>query len=730
MEKLTVKLKNCYGIRDLEHEFHFDQGNTHVIYAPNGSMKTSFAKVLQDLSHNREPSDRIFTQREATWTVVDQDSNSLKPDSIFVVESYEQSFRSEKMTTLLANTNLKRDFEEAHASVDAALSTLHRPLSKSAGFTKEVWETLCEDYGVDRNDVCSAVKAAYDEIQLSGIRDVADIRYKDVINEKTLDFLNSPGLRKHLDEYIAKYDELLERSRFFRKGSFTHYGAASVAKALRENKFFEADHSIRLADREGPATEVADSDEFETQIKEERDRILEDPELHARFENVDSQLNSRKELRALRDMIAGRPELLKELSDLSTFRRRLWQAYIGNARDEASGYLKTYAQARARIDEIIKAASGEVTQWDKVVAEFNRRFDVPFRLRVENQNDVILRDTAPSIVFSYTDGIETAEVGDSSLIEILSMGERRALYLLNILFEIRAREHTGTTSLLVFDDIADSFDYKNKYAIVEYLRDIQQNQNFRLVILTHNYDFYRTVRSRLGIEKTAAECERSGDKLTLQKPKFRNPLGHWKNQMSRDRRCFLAAVPMVRNLVEYTKSTDCDEYAALTRVLHIKDGSDSVTLSELASLYAKIMNVKVTADETGAIAAILEQAERIAQGDDGTALENKVILAMATRLRAEKYIFDELRTSPKTEEFKRNQTAELVDRFKQTYPERTDVLAVLDRVLLMTPESIHLNSFVYEPLVDMSDTNLRQVYSEVKHLEEESAWRSARSLTT
>ena len=138
MEKLTVKLKNCYGIRDLEHEFHFDQGNTHVIYAPNGSMKTSFAKVLQDLSHNREPSDRIFTQREATWTVVDQDSNSLKPDSIFVVESYEQSFRSEKMTTLLANTNLKRDFEEAHASVDAALSTLHRPLSKSAGFTKEV----------------------------------------------------------------------------------------------------------------------------------------------------------------------------------------------------------------------------------------------------------------------------------------------------------------------------------------------------------------------------------------------------------------------------------------------------------------------------------------------------------------------------------------------------------------------------------------------------------------
>lgn len=721
MERLNVKLQNCYGIRGLEHQFDFGQNNAHVIYAPNGSMKTSFAKVFKDLSRNEHPSDRIFTERETSWTVVDQDGEALAPDSIFVVESYEQSFRSEKITTLLANAELKSDFEEAHASVDTALNTLYGPISKSAGFKKGLWETLCEDYGVDRNDVYSAVKAAYDDIESNGIPHFADIRYKDVINDKTLDFLNSSELRKQLDEYIEKYDELLEKSRFFRKGSFTHYGAASVAKTLKENKFFEANHSVRLADREGAATEVVDSEEFETEIKQERDRILKDPELHARFENVDSQLNNRKELRALRDTIASRPELLKELGDLSTFRRRLWQAYLGSAPDEAAAYLKIYEQARSRIEEIVNAASQQTTQWDKVVSEFNRRFDVPFRLRIENQNDVILRDTAPSIVFSYTDGIETAEVGDSGLIEVLSMGERRALYLLNVLFEIRARENTGSISLLVFDDIADSFDYKNKYAIVEYLRDVQQNQSFRLVILTHNYDFYRTVRSRIGIDKTSAACERSGDKLTLQKPKFRNPLGYWKNHMSKDRRCFLAGVSMVRNLVEYTKSTECEEYTVLTRVLHIKDGSDSVTLSELARTYARIMTVDVTGDETGALAAILEEAERIAVGDDGTALENKVILAMATRLRAERYMFDELKTSPKTEKFKKHQTAALVDRFKQTYPERTGVLAVLDRVLLMTPESIHLNSFVYEPLVDMSDTNLRQVYTEVKDLEEESA---------
>jgi hypothetical protein len=31
----------------------------------------------------------------------------------------------------------------------------------------------------------------------------------------------------------------------------------------------------------------------------------------------------------------------------------------------------------------------------------------------------------------------------------------------------------------------------------------------------------------------------------------------------------------------------------------------------------------------------------------------------------------------------------------------------------MTPENIHLNSFMYEPILDMSDQHLRKLYTEV-----------------
>jgi wobble nucleotide-excising tRNase len=66
-----------------------------------------------------------------------------------------------------------------------------------------------------------------------------------------------------------------------------------------------------------------------------------------------------------------------------------------------------------------------------------------------------------------------SETDISKLLTVLSNGEKKALYILNIIFEIEERKKTSMDNLLIFDDIADSFDYKNKYAIIEYLRFCQ-----------------------------------------------------------------------------------------------------------------------------------------------------------------------------------------------------------------------------------------------------------------
>ena len=48
--------------------------------------------------------------------------------------------------------------------------------------------------------------------------------------------------------------------------------------------------------------------------------------------------------------------------------------------------------------------------------------------------------------------------------------------------------------------MADSFDYKNKYAIIELLKELNDNSLFHLIILTHNFDFYRACANRLSIK--------------------------------------------------------------------------------------------------------------------------------------------------------------------------------------------------------------------------------------
>ena len=85
------------------------------------------------------------------------------------------------------------------------------------------------------------------------------------------------------------------------------------------------------------------------------------------------------------------------------------------------------------------------------------------------------------------------------------MSKRRAMYLLYILFDLEALQRKAVQGngkyLIILDDIADSFDYKNKYAIIEYLADVTKNEHIDTLILTHNFDFYRTVTSRLSIPR-------------------------------------------------------------------------------------------------------------------------------------------------------------------------------------------------------------------------------------
>jgi hypothetical protein len=186
-----------------------------------------------------------------------------------------------------------------------------------------------------------------------------------------------------------------------------------------------------------------------------------------------------------------------------------------------------------------------------------------------------------------------------------------------------------------------------------------------------------------------------------------------------DKNKLIASIPFVRNLVEYTKGVTDPDYLNLTSLLHIKAGSEAILKSDLERIYNVIFpNEHQTFDagNTKVIDLIFASADECLQSAECANLEIKIVLSIAIRLKAEKFMFSKIadKSEPST-----NQTYKLFKRFTTDFganPAEEDNIKLLDQVNLMTPENIHLNSFMYEPILDMSDEHLKKLYEDVSKL--------------
>ncbi len=48
MDELRLDLSNCYGIQKMNTSIDYSNNNVAIIYAPNGTMKSSLAKTFGD----------------------------------------------------------------------------------------------------------------------------------------------------------------------------------------------------------------------------------------------------------------------------------------------------------------------------------------------------------------------------------------------------------------------------------------------------------------------------------------------------------------------------------------------------------------------------------------------------------------------------------------------------------------------------------------------------------
>ena len=174
----------------------------------------------------------------------------------------------------------------------------------------------------------------------------------------------------------------------------------------------------------------------------------------------------------------------------------------------------------------------------------------------------------------------------------------------------------------------------------------------------------------------------------------------------------------------------------LTNLLHEKEYTNNILISNLEPLYKEYLGIdKFTLDSKYLNIKVIDElyniCERITIND--VELENKILLAMAIRHKAEVFMIKEImnykydlyncrRGRKKLIEDKSNfiksitgvQTRTLLDVYKQFGD--IEHIKLLEAVNIMTPENIHLNAFMYEPILDMDIIELINLYKSVKRL--------------
>ena len=717
MKSLIVDLENCYGIKKLQAEFDFSRQEPYAIYAPNGSMKSSFALTFKDVADGIVSKDRIFPKRVCNRKITDENGVDLPEGNVLVVHPYDEDFgHTEKTSTLLVDAKLRKEYEALYIEIDKSKEVFLKALKEQSSSKKDLEKEISSTFTKNDDDFFRALIRVKDELLTQPDAPFAKIPYDTLFDEKVMAFLGTKDFKTAIEEYIKKYNELLAASIYFKKGTFNYYNAATIAKNLAENGFFDAKHTVNLnADKK---LEITSQKQLEDLIIKEKEGISNDKELRKKFAELEKLMQKNATVRDFNAFVANHEELLPKLANVEVFKEEIWKSYFKAQNALYNDLVSKYQAAEKRKKEIEEEAGKQRTQWESVIEIFNRRFFVPFKLVPQNRVSVILgQEPLLTLGFSFEDGPDTAPLDRAELMNVLSTGEKKALYILNVIFEVEARKKAKQETVFIFDDIADSFDYKNKYAIIQYLNDIAQEPCFNQIILTHNFDFFRTVNSRFVKYSHCLMVLKNSQGISLKQAiGIKNIFVYdWKQNFFADPKKKIASIPFIRNIIEFTQGEKDPSFDKLTHLLHWKDGSSTIKQSDLDKVYNDLFNTAGVSPNGNELVVdnIKREAGECLKAGDGVNFENKIVLSIAIRIFAEKFMVEKINDPNFVKGIDSNQTPKLLEKFKTQFPKENNAIEIVQRVILMTPENILLISFMYEPILDMSDDHLRKLYTDV-----------------
>lgn len=216
MNKINLNLDHCFGITKLSQELTFEGENVVLIYAPNGLMKTSFAKTLQLYGQGKADKVKDVVEDIAgSIDIKDEHGNVVLPSSIYVSNCEEPDSETPKnITSFLADSVLKQQYDTILKSLSEKQKALFKEISdhaRSTDIVSEFVRTFCEGKP-------SLFYSKFEEVMAEVIgNDICyDFKYNSIFDKdgKVRAFIDTN--RDALKDYSDKYQAILQSSKLFK----------------------------------------------------------------------------------------------------------------------------------------------------------------------------------------------------------------------------------------------------------------------------------------------------------------------------------------------------------------------------------------------------------------------------------------------------------------------------------------------------------------------------------
>lgn len=712
MSKLKIaKMNNAYGINSIS--INLTDGKDlyqELIYSRNGTFKTSFTKTLNDVNNDEVDNieDRLTGKRgEIELSLITEGKEEKELYGKFIIFSkdiYENSPKNlenyeHEIETLALNKEQSEIVKKIMSDTFSLFIENVNKLLKGSGYDFDI---LLNKFTDNSKSYVARVEDLLKKILSFKEQDISQINVTK-LKQKVYDIIDDETFNKNVNNYLTVIKNKINCEIFdigFNEGNYSSFLSAVDKTSFLNEKLLRG---IVIGDKK-----IYKYEELKKLFKEEMEKISKDPEVVESGKKLEKSMGTSQESTLLKEGIKNNPALIKQLS---LGKDNIIISHLKQNISNLSTKIEEVNDCKLKLEKIKKESSKEKSKFESAIELYKRRFRPVFTIEIDNKTNSLLGLELPYIKFKHERSDDN--INEELLYKILSSGEKTTLNILKFIVELESKKNEK--SVIVLDDIVETFDYSNRYAFIEYINDLV-NDDFPIIILTHNFEFYNNLRKRIPKLRTSIATKNKNGKVEI----FTNKnINKDMEQILKceNKRQFICAVPYLRELLIMLRK----DVKLLNSCLHFKEKTPEIKLSDIYDLFENKEDIKLKSEEMSLsyLESLFELCNMALKKADNYDISWKTILALGCRIKIEEKIigsnFDIIK------EIEENQTRILLENnMGKLYDE---VIECVEKVLLATPEFIHINSFMYEPLIDIDIIYLKDLYNQISDLDCNKIWK-------